>query len=303
MNNREAQQYLLRRKREAIDPVELGWPQRAGRGRRAKGLSQVQVAQALHVSERTYAALERGTIASPTPDLLDSVARLLRMEDHERSALYVYALGHEPPTPMDPAAGTNVPSAWQKAVRKVTGQPCYINDVAWNILAANDDFIRMFPQTPGKPPRLPEQNLMRWMLLREEAREHHLVDWEERWAKPVAAKLRTTVAAHPGNEDLRLLAQEVSDDPVAGPIYHDPDIAYVQPDGDERPMRDAGFAAPEGAPDLRDLCCDRHAPSQLGNVTMCTAQPDASPGARFFFLVFEPSAGACRGQRSHRRAR
>ncbi|MGW0909607.1 MmyB family transcriptional regulator [Streptomyces sp. NPDC002853] len=301
MNNKEAQQHLLRRKREAIDPVELGWPQRAGRGRRAKGLSQVQVARALHVSERTYAALERGTIASPTPELLDSVARVLRMEDRERSALYAYALGHEPPTSMDPAAGTDVPSAWRKAVRKVTGQPCYINDIAWNILAANDDFIHMFPQEPGKPPRLPEQNLMRWMLLREEAREHHLVDWEKRWAEPVAAKLRTTVAAHPQNENLRLLAQEVSDDPVAGPIYHNRNIAYVQPDGDERPMRHAGFTAPEGAADLRDPCCDRHTPSQLGNVTMCTAQPDASPGARFFFLVFEPLAAASCPE--HRRAR
>lgn len=292
VNNREAQQHLLRRKREAIDPVELGWPQRAGRGRRARGLSQVQVAQALHVSERTYAALERGTMTTPASELLDAVARVLRMADHERSALYVYALGHEPPTSMDPAAGTNVAAAWQKAVQKVSGQPCYINDIAWNILAANDDFIRMFPQEPGMPPRLPEQNLMRWMLLREDAREHHLVDWEERWANPVAAKLRTTVAAHPENEDLQRLAQEVSDDPVAGPIYHNHNIAYVQPDGAVRPMRHAGFTAPEDAADSRDPCCDRHSPSQLGNVTMCTAQPDASPGARFFFLVFEPLTAA-----------
>ncbi|WP_256103685.1 helix-turn-helix domain-containing protein [Streptomyces sp. ODS05-4] len=288
MNNKEALQQLLRWKRQQIDPAELGWLRRSGRGRRSKGLSQAQVAQALYVSERTYADLERGDTAAPSTDFLDSVAKVLRMEERERSALYVYSLGYEPPIPMDPTAGTNVAPAWQHAVSNVSGQPCYINDVAWNVLAANDDFIRMFPQAPGEPPRLPEQNLIRWMLLREDAREHHLVDWEKRWAEPVAAQLRTAVAARPDSEELQQLDQEVNDDPVAGPIYRNHSVAYVHPDGDSRRMRHAGFVPQDGAEDTRDRCCDRHTPSQLGMVTMCAAQPFGSPGARFFLLVFQP---------------
>ncbi|WP_055535256.1 helix-turn-helix domain-containing protein [Streptomyces graminilatus] len=288
MNNKEALQQLLRWKRGQINPVELGWPKRTGRGRRSSGLSQAQVAQALFVTERTYADLERGDMTTPSAEFLDNVAKVLRMEERERSALYVYALGHEPPIPMDPMAGTNVAPAWQHAVTHVTGQPCYVNDVAWNVLAANDDFIRMFPQIPGEKPRLPEQNLIRWMLLREDAREHHLVDWEKRWATPVAAQLRTAVASHPGNDDLQQLDKEVSDDPVVGPIYRNHNIAYVHPDGDTRAMRHAGYAPAPGTADSQDACCERHAPSQLGNVTMCAAQPFGSPGARFFFLVFEP---------------
>ncbi|MFD7919568.1 helix-turn-helix domain-containing protein [Streptomyces sp. NPDC059740] len=289
MNNKEALQQLLQWKRRQIDPVELGWPKRTGRGRRSPGLSQAQVAQALFVSERTYAVLERGDMEAPKPEFLDSVARVLRMEERERTALYVYALGYEPPIPMDPMAGTNVAPAWQHAVNHVTGQPCYINDLAWNVLAANDDFIAMFPQEPGTTPRLPEQNLIRWMLLREDAREHHLVDWEKRWAEPVAAQLRTAVAAHPESEDLQQLDKEVNDDPVVGPIYRNHNIAYIHPDGDTRVMRHAGYSVPQGCADSRDRCCERHAPSQLGNVTMCAAQPFGSPGARFFFLVFEPT--------------
>ncbi|MER5664215.1 MmyB family transcriptional regulator [Streptomyces mirabilis] len=288
MNNKEALQQLLRWKRTQIDPVELGWPRRSGRGRRSMGLSQAQVAQVLYVSERTYADLERGEMSSPTAEFLDKVAQVLRMEERERTALYVYALGYEPPIPMDPTAGTNVAPAWQKAVEGVSGQPCYVNDVAWNILAANEDFIRMFPQDPGRRAHLPEQNLIRWMLLREDAREHHLVDWEKRWAEPVAAQLRTAAASHPDNKDLQQLDQEVNDDPVAGPIYRNHSIAYIHPDGDSRLMRHAGFASSEGAEDQRDRCCEHHALSQLGTVTMCAAQPFGSPGARFFFLVFEP---------------
>ncbi|MEU6349963.1 helix-turn-helix domain-containing protein [Streptomyces sp. NPDC047072] len=288
MNNKEALQRLLQWKRKQIDPVELGWPKRTGRGRRSTGLSQAQVAQGLYVSERTYAALERGDMPAPTAEFLDNVARILRMEERERTALYVYSLGHEPPIPMDPMAGTNVAPAWQRAVSKVSGQPCYVNDLAWNVLAANDDFIAMFPQQPGTPLRLPERNLIRWMLLREDAREHHLVDWEKRWATPVAAQLRTAVAAHPDSADLQQLDKEVNDDPVVGPIYRNHSIAYIHPDGDTRVMRHAGYEPEPGRPDTRDRCCDRHAPSQLGNVTMCAAQPFGSPGARFFFLVFDP---------------
>lgn len=289
MNNKEALQQLLQWKRRQIDPVELGLPKRTGRGRRSPGISQAQVAQALFVSERTYAVLERGEMDAPKSEFLDSVARVLRMEERERTALYVYSLGYEPPIPMDPMAGTDVAPAWQRAVSHVTGQPCYINDVAWNVLAANDDFIAMFPQEHTTAPRLPEQNLMHWMLLREDAREHHLVDWEKRWAEPVAAQLRTAVAAHPANEDLQQLDQQVNDDPVVGPIYRNHNLAYVHPDGDTRIMRHAGYTVPRDYADTRDRCCERHAPSQLGNVTMCAAQPFGSPGARFFLLVFEPT--------------
>lgn len=289
MSDKLALQQLLRWKREQIDPSELGIPRRTGRGRRAPGLSQAQVAQALFVTERTYAVLERGE-SVPSTEFLDAVANVLRMEERERTTLYIYALGHVPPIPMDPMAGTNVAPAWQNAVNQISGQPCYINDVAWNVLAANDDFIRMFPQVESQSPRLPERNLMRWLLLREDAREHHLVDWESQWAVPVAAQLRTAVATHPDNEDLQQLDREANEDPVAGPLYRSRNLAYVHPDGDSRLMRHAGYAVEKGAQDRRSRCCERHAPSQLGTVTMCTAQPLGSPGARFFLLPFAAQA-------------
>ncbi|MFD5704237.1 helix-turn-helix domain-containing protein [Streptomyces lasiicapitis] len=290
MNNKEALQQLLQYKRGLISPTELGSPRPTGRGRRSRGLSQARVAQELFVSERTYALLERGEMAQPSAEFLDNVARVLRMGEPERTALYVYALGYEPPFPMDPLAGTHVGPAWLTAVHRVKGQPCYINDVAWNVLACNDDFVRMFPQVPGRVPQLPERNLMRWMLLREDARECHLVDWESNWAVKVAAQLRTAFAAHPHNKDLQMLDEEVNDDPVAGPIYRRHDIAYVHPDGDGRPMRHAGTASLGVEQDGATRCCDQHAPSVLGRVTMCTAQPLQSPGSRFFFLVFAPTA-------------
>ncbi|MEU5958168.1 helix-turn-helix domain-containing protein [Streptomyces sp. NPDC047525] len=292
MIDRKALRHLLVSKRRKIDPTEFGWPKRTGPGRRSPGISQAQLAQALYVSERTYAALERGDAESVKAEFLDSVARVLRMKPPERTALYVYAVGYEPPTPMDPEAGMGIPDVWHQAVNRVTGQPCYVNDVAWNILVANGDFFTMFPREVGtppvSPPRLPEQNLIRWMLLREEAREHMMVNWEKQWAGPVAGQLRTAVAAHPDNKDLQQLDKDVNEDPVAGPIYRNPNLTYVHPDGDTRLMRHAGYRGTPGSTDFRDQCCDQHAPSQLGYVTMCSAQPHGSPGTRVLFLVFEP---------------
>jgi transcriptional regulator with XRE-family HTH domain len=286
LNNREALTELLRYKRSLIDPAELGWPKRT-RGRHTKGLSQAQVAHAALVTDRTYAQLERGEMTSPSPALLDRVAQALRMDERERTALYVYTLGYAPPVPSDPAAGTDVAPAWRTAVSTVSGHACYVNDVAWNTLAANDEAHRMFPQTPGQPPRAPE-NTMRWILLDPDSREHHLVDWEDRWALPVAAQLRTAVAAHPENADLQKLDEEVNDDPVAGPLYRQRNVAYVHPDGDARPMRHAGYTPPPGVEATPSRCCDRHAPSYLGKVHLCCAQPLGSPGARLFMLFFEP---------------
>lgn len=126
MDNKAALRQLLRWKRGQLDPVELGLRPATGRGRRAPGLSQAQVARLLFVSERTYAQLERGDMPSPAADFLDRVCGVLRLAEGERTAVYVYALGHEPPRPRDPLGGQSIHPAWQEAVRGVTGQPCYV---------------------------------------------------------------------------------------------------------------------------------------------------------------------------------
>ncbi|WP_369211709.1 helix-turn-helix domain-containing protein [Streptomyces flavofungini] len=288
MDNKAALRQLLRWKRRQLDPSAFGLPARTGRGSSLRGLSQAQVAQLLYVSERTYAQLERGVMPSPAPDFLDQVCQVLDLRERERIALYVYALGHEPPHPSNPLAGTDVHPAWTTAVEAIKGQPCYVNDVAWNILACNDDFIRMFPRRrgAGPPATLPERNLMRYMLLCEEAREHQMINWATQWAIPLAAQLRTAVAANPDNADLQRLDQEVDADPVVRPIYRATHVAYVHPNGDTRRARYTGYGL-TGDKDL-DHCCDQHEPSTAGDITMCTSTPLGSPGARFTMLVFKP---------------
>ena len=72
----------------------------AGQQRR---LRQQDVADLVGLSARYYASFERGEIDKPGAHLVESVAAALRMNEAQRSALHVLALGHDPPMPARPA--------------------------------------------------------------------------------------------------------------------------------------------------------------------------------------------------------
>ncbi|MFE2931975.1 helix-turn-helix domain-containing protein [Streptomyces sp. NPDC059278] len=273
MDRKEALRALLHDRRRKIDPSEIGWPPPSGPGRRAQGLSQAQVAQLLYKTERWYAQLERGELRSPSPQMLDKVAVVLRMEHQERSALYLYALGHEPPLSADPKAGTSVNDSWRRVVDRVSGEAASICDLAWNVLECNDEFARMFLPCEGGRIGLRQKNLMRWALLCPDVRERQLADWSDQWAPRLAAWLRAAVAAHPGNADLQELERHAERDPVVGPVYRNGSLARVHADGEVLPVRYLGGGMP-----------------RVGRIRVCSAQPFSSPGARLIILLFEPGA-------------
>src|SRR5260370_24911440 len=90
--------------------AELTGLLRACRPRRARpapdgnraGLRQEDAADLAGLSVRRYAAFERGEIASPLPEMVESVASALRMTMAERSALHILATGHDPLLPPGP---------------------------------------------------------------------------------------------------------------------------------------------------------------------------------------------------------
>jgi transcriptional regulator with XRE-family HTH domain len=221
---------LLRYRRAQVDPVDAGLPRRGGRGRRAVGLSQAQVAQLLFRTERWYGQFERGGVDAPPPELLEDVARVLRMNEQERAALYLYALGQEPPDrsaggPEDGTAhdaGGVLP--WEGLLDDVSPHPVAVTDVAWTVVAHNRGFAAFHRalgggRAAGATPH--GFNLLHWQLLCEEARDRQLLDWESGWARSAAARLRYSLARHPNNRRLRRIEQEVLADPRAEAVYRD----------------------------------------------------------------------------------
>ncbi|MEU3656451.1 helix-turn-helix domain-containing protein [Streptomyces sp. NPDC032161] len=247
---------FLRARRALIAPETVGLARPTGQGRRAAGLSQQQVDQLLGRSIHTCYRLETGRYPNPPADLLRDIGVLYQLDEHEWVMLHRYALEQDPPGPLLPESGYQVPGAWQAAVDGI-GHMAYVCDAAWHVITHNQALPSMFPS--GKVP----SNILRWMCLADEARTV-LADWPTAWAPRVLPQLRAALAAR-RDPYLQQLETDVLADPVAGPLYEAPGVVN-HPDGDERPLN--------------------HPVHGPGWVTMCSASPDSSPGARLMILVY-----------------
>ncbi|MGW8702874.1 MmyB family transcriptional regulator [Streptomyces eurythermus] len=255
--NKDALKKFLKERRAGIAPESLGLTRPTARqGRRSSGLAQDQVDDLLNRARNTYQKLEAGRYTNPPVDLLRDIARLFQLDEQAWTALCRYARGEDPPTPLYATTGYAVPAAWQDAVSRVLA-PAYVTDASWTLLAHNQYFRDIFF---GDPPT----NTMRWMLI--DGRDQ-LTDWASEWAPLVMPQLQTALAQRPQDQILRGIEADVRADPASRALY-EKGGASIHPDGHERPIR--------------------HAAAGEGWVTMCAAQPLASPGARFMILIFRP---------------
>ncbi|MET9592755.1 helix-turn-helix transcriptional regulator [Streptomyces sp. NPDC006516] len=85
---------FLRRRREALQPEDVGLPR--GRRRRTSGLRREEVAALCHMSTDYYARLERQRGPHPSEQMTASIAQGLRLSLDERDHLFRLA-GHTPP--------------------------------------------------------------------------------------------------------------------------------------------------------------------------------------------------------------
>ncbi|WP_331756328.1 helix-turn-helix transcriptional regulator (plasmid) [Streptomyces sp. NBC_01590] len=257
--NKTALRNLLKERRALIQPEGHGFERPTGQGRRAPGLTQHQVDQILHETPGKYRRLESGAWPRPDVDFVRRVALLFALNEQEWRLLCRYAGIGDPPGPLTPESGKQVPGVWQEAVDGMAHM-AYVTDASWELIAHNQAFARMFPD--GRVPT----NTMRWMLLDPDGRDT-LTNWATAWAPLVLPQLRAALAARPDDDILQQLEKEVLADPDTAPIW-DTGGAHIHPDGDERPLL--------------------HAQDGPGWVTMCAAEPMTAPGARLIVLVFHP---------------
>ncbi|SED19640.1 Helix-turn-helix domain-containing protein [Nocardioides exalbidus] len=94
---------FLRRRREALQPEDVGLPR--GARRRTPGLRREEVAALSHMSTDFYSRLERERGPQPSEQMVASIAQGLHLSLDERDHLFRLA-GHQPPT--REAAGDHV---------------------------------------------------------------------------------------------------------------------------------------------------------------------------------------------------
>ncbi len=117
------------------------------------GLRQKDAADLAGLSVRRYAAFERGEIANPLPEMVGSVASVLRMTAAERSALHNLATGHDPPLPPVPdGARPEVSPVFLELLARQDPNPAIITDETWTVIAWNEAMSAWADGWPGQMP-------------------------------------------------------------------------------------------------------------------------------------------------------
>jgi hypothetical protein len=119
--DRRALADFLRRRREALQPHEVGLP--AGQRRRTRGLRREEVAVLAAMSTDYYTRLEQQRGPQPSEQMLGSLARALRLTNGERDYLFQIA-GHNAPTAA--AAATHVAPALLRVLDRLSDTPALI---------------------------------------------------------------------------------------------------------------------------------------------------------------------------------
>ncbi|SQD95872.1 Helix-turn-helix domain protein [Parafrankia sp. Ea1.12] len=138
---------FLRSRRERITPDEVGMP--PGPRRRTPGLRREEVAQLAGVGVTWYTWLEQGRPINASPQVLDAVARTLRLDAAEREHLYRLAdtPGPQPATDEAPA----LPRDMRTILDSLDPLPACLVNARSDVLSWNAAYAALFPILVNAP--------------------------------------------------------------------------------------------------------------------------------------------------------
>lgn len=189
--------YLAAR-RALVTPEQAGIP--AGSGRRVPGLRREEVAMLAGISVDYYVRLERGRDRHPSPQVLESLARVLHLDDVETD--YLLGLAVPAPRPRRRRPREHPLPARAHDLLAALTVPAFVENRVFDVLASNTAAQALNPRlTPGR-------NRLRDLLLDPAERDMH-EDWEHSVHEFVAA-FRHTIAARPDDPAATALVGELS---------------------------------------------------------------------------------------------
>ena len=199
---------FLRRARGQVDPERSGLPA-DGRIRRVPGLRREEVAQLAQVSPDYYTRLEQGRQISPSPRIVDAIARALDLSeasrDHLRDLLAVSANSVVRPRRRYTSA-QRPRRALLQLMDSLNGVPAMLLGRRTEILATNALARALLADFDAMPAK--ERNYARWMFLAPEAREL-LADWDAQ-AQLATENLRLDAGRDPEDPATQALVGELT---------------------------------------------------------------------------------------------
>ncbi|GGS89518.1 helix-turn-helix domain-containing protein [Streptomyces chromofuscus] len=195
---------FLRSRRARLKPGDVGLPD-YGRHRRVPGLRREELAQLAGVSVAYYTRLEQGNGRNVSAEVLDAIARALRLTDAEHAHLTHLAAPKQ--HKKKPTARTQqVRVALRQLLDTMDAVPAYVVGRRSDILAWNRMAAAVFGDWAELPAQ--ERNWARLVFLRPKYREL-FVDWDQK-ASDIVAFLRMDAGCHPDDPRLSALVGELS---------------------------------------------------------------------------------------------
>ncbi|MFE6689934.1 helix-turn-helix transcriptional regulator [Streptomyces sp. NPDC057743] len=132
---------FLRSRRARVTPQDVGMP--PGLRRRTPGLRREEVAQLSGVGVTWYTWLEQGRPINASGQVLDAVARTLRLDDAERE--HLYHLAEVPYAPAREADARSVGPEVHGIIDALVPLPAVVYNARYDVLAANSAYQGVFP--------------------------------------------------------------------------------------------------------------------------------------------------------------
>jgi len=210
----------LRAWRDRVAPEAVGLPD--GGRRRANGLRREELAALAGISVDYLTRLEQGRATSPSDQVVESLARALRLADHEREHLFRLAGLAVPGPDLVP---TRISPSVQRLLDRLANTPVAVSDAASNLLYANAPYDALMGSSAW---RGNDRNGVWRNLLGVGTRAVHSPEEQAEFHSQLVADLRLTASRYPNDRRLRRLIAELRDaSPEFGRLWetaapHDP---------------------------------------------------------------------------------
>jgi transcriptional regulator with XRE-family HTH domain len=212
----------VRRWRDRAAPETAGVP--VGGRRRAAGLRREELAGLAGISVDYLTRLEQGRATSPSSQVVEALARALRLSDTERELLFRLA-GQV--APGRDVVQTRITPSVQRLLDRLEHTPVAVYDAAWNLIVANQPYDALMGETTSW--RGIERNGVWRNLVGPGNRTVHTPEEQARFESLLVADLRMTAARYPADRELkRLIAELTSHSPPFAGLWESGEVGSPQ---------------------------------------------------------------------------
>jgi len=193
----------VRRWRDRVAPATAGVS--IGGRRRASGLRREELAALAGISADYLTRLEQGRATSPSAQVVEALARSLRVSDAERDHLYRLA-GHA--APGRDVVPTRITRSVQRVLDSLAATPTAVFDATMTLIVANAPYEALMGDTSGW--RGIERTTVWRHLVGPGSRAVHTPAEHESFLAGLVADLRVTASRYPADRSLKRLLNELA---------------------------------------------------------------------------------------------